>query len=56
LAGKRAGRRASVRHLANVGFEKYFLPKVREGSSEPGYERYVMRALGVTRLHEKHAG
>jgi sulfide:quinone oxidoreductase len=37
-------------HLAKVGFEKYFLRKVRKGSSEPGYERVVMKMLGVSRL------
>ena len=37
-------------HLAKIGFEKYFLRKVRVGSSEPGYERFVMKALGVRRL------
>ena len=31
-------------------FEKYFLRKVRNGSSEPGYERFVMKTLGVNRL------
>ena len=40
-------------HLAKVGFEKYFLRKVRKGSSEPGYERFVMKTLGVTRLRER---
>ena len=37
-------------HLAKIGFEKYFLRKIRNGSSEPGYERFVMKALGVSRL------
>ncbi len=37
-------------HLAKVGFEKYFLRKVRNGSSEPGYERFLMRTVGVERL------
>jgi sulfide:quinone oxidoreductase len=39
-------------HLAKVAFEKYFLRKVRNGESEPGYERIVMKALGVNRLRE----
>lgn len=42
-------------HVAKIAFEKYFLRKVRKGSSEPGYERYVMKALGVARLRE-HIG
>ncbi len=37
-------------HLAKVGFEKYFLRKVRNGSSEPGYERFLMKTVGVERL------
>lgn len=40
-------------HLAKVAFEKYFLRKVRRGSSEPGYERIVMNALGIARLRPK---
>jgi short-chain Z-isoprenyl diphosphate synthase len=32
-------------HLGKVGFEKYFLRKVRAGSSEPGYERVLMNAI-----------
>jgi len=37
-------------HAAKVGFEKYFLRKVRKGSSEPVYERLIMKALGINRL------
>ncbi len=37
-------------HMAKIAFERYFLRKVRNGSSEPGYERFVMKTLGVNRL------
>lgn len=37
-------------HLAKVGFEKYFLDKVRRGVSEPFYERAVLDMLGITKL------
>ncbi len=37
-------------HAAKVGFEKYFLRKVRTGASEPGYERLIMKMLGIGRL------
>jgi sulfide:quinone oxidoreductase len=37
-------------HLAKVAFEKYFLHKVRSGNSDPVYERYVLKALGIERL------
>ncbi len=36
--------------LAKIAFEKYFLHKMRTGSSEPVYEKYVLKALGITRL------
>ena len=39
-------------HLAKIGFEKYFLRKVRNGSSEPGYERFLLKTLGASRLRE----
>jgi sulfide:quinone oxidoreductase len=37
-------------HLAKVAFEKYFLHKVRNGTTEPIYERYLMRTLGIDKL------
>jgi sulfide:quinone oxidoreductase len=37
-------------HYAKVGFEKYFLRKVRLGLTEPGYERLALRLMGVTKL------
>lgn len=39
-------------HLAKIAFEKYFLHKMKSGSSEPVYEKYVLRALGIKRLEE----
>ena len=39
-------------HLAKVAFERYFLRKIRRGSSEPGYERYVMKRLGIQKLRQ----
>jgi sulfide:quinone oxidoreductase len=40
-------------HWAKIAFEKYFLRKVRKGHAEPVYERYVLKALGITRLTGK---
>lgn len=37
-------------HIAKVGFEKYFLRKVRKGTAEPFYEKLVMHALGIRKL------
>jgi sulfide:quinone oxidoreductase len=40
-------------HLSKIAFEKYFLRKMKKGTSEPIYEKYVLRALGIKRLKEK---
>ena len=37
-------------HVAKLGFEKYFLYKMRHGTSEPIYEKYVMKLLGIERI------
>jgi len=37
-------------HAAKVAFEKYFLYKMKKGESEPLYEKYVLRLLGISRL------
>ena len=37
-------------HLAKVAFEKYFIRKMKKGTSEPFYEKYVMKALGIVKL------
>lgn len=39
-------------HLAKIAFEKYFLYKMKTGSSEPIYEKYILRLLGVDRLEQ----
>jgi len=37
-------------HWAKVGFEKYFIHKMKRGNSEPLYEKYMLKALGIRRL------
>ena len=37
-------------HLAKIGFEKYFMRKMKTGNSEPVYEKYVLKLLGIVRL------
>jgi sulfide:quinone oxidoreductase len=37
-------------HLAKIGFEKYFMRKIRNGISEPFYERTMLKLMGVVRL------
>jgi sulfide:quinone oxidoreductase len=37
-------------HLAKVGFEKYFLAKVKRGESEPFYEKFALDLMGARKL------
>ena len=37
-------------HLAKVAFERYFMRKMKKGTSEPIYEKHLMKALGIVKL------
>jgi sulfide:quinone oxidoreductase len=37
-------------HAAKIGFEKYFLGKMRSGRSEPFYEHLALQVLGIDKL------
>ena len=37
-------------HVAKVAFEKYFIRKMKRGSTEPLYEKYILKALGIEKL------
>ena len=37
-------------HAAKLGFEKYFLRKMRKGASEPFYEFAALKMLGIDKL------
>ncbi|MGG5571632.1 NAD(P)/FAD-dependent oxidoreductase [Vibrio diazotrophicus] len=39
-------------HIAKIAYEKYFLYKVKKGTSEPIYEKYILKAAGITRTKE----
>ena len=41
-------------HMAKIGFEKYFLRKIRHGQSETFYENLVLDVLGIKKLKEIH--
>src|SRR5690606_33805140 len=36
-------------HVAKIAFEKYFLRKMKTGNTEPVYEKYVLKLLGIMR-------
>ena len=39
-------------HYAKIGFEKYFLRKIRRGESEPFYERFILETLKLRKIKE----
>jgi len=41
-------------HAAKVGFEKYFLRKIRQGKAETFYENLVLDMLGIKKLKDIH--
>lgn len=43
-------------HLAKIGFEKYFMGKMRSGKSEPFYESLALKMLGIEKLKETTKG
>jgi sulfide:quinone oxidoreductase len=40
-------------HLAKVAFEKYFMRKMKKGTSEPIYEKVLMGAMGIMKLKDR---
>jgi sulfide:quinone oxidoreductase len=39
-------------HYAKIAFEKYFIRKMKKGSSEPIYEKHTLRMMGIKRLKD----
>ncbi len=39
-------------HAAKIGFEKYFIHKMRKGESEPFYEQAALKMLGIGKLKD----
>jgi sulfide:quinone oxidoreductase len=37
-------------HLAKIAYEKYFLSKMKSGNSEPIYEKYILKMVGLVRV------
>jgi len=40
-------------HLAKIAFEKYFMRKMRKGTSEPLFEKMLLKSIGVIKLKAK---
>lgn len=43
-------------HYAKVAFEKYFLRKMRRGTPEPFYERFLLDRLNIAKIKEVRTG
>lgn len=41
-------------HTAKVAFEKYFIRNMKAGNSEPIYQKYIMKMLGINRLKSEN--
>ena len=39
-------------HLAKIAVEKYFLRKMKKGTSWPVYEKIVMQAMGIMKMKD----
>ena len=37
-------------HLAKIAFEKYFIRKMKKGTSEPLYEKHILSMMGIEKL------
>lgn len=37
-------------HAAKIAFEKYFINKMKKGTSEPLYEKHILKLLGIAKL------
>jgi sulfide:quinone oxidoreductase len=40
-------------HWAKIAFEKYFIHKMKSGTSEPIFEKWVLKLMGIARLHKE---
>ena len=39
-------------HTTKDAFEKYFISKMKKGSTEPAYEKYILKLLGINKLKD----
>jgi sulfide:quinone oxidoreductase len=39
-------------HMAKIAFEKYFMRKMKKGTSEPLYEKYILKMMGIQKLDD----
>ncbi|WP_190600392.1 NAD(P)/FAD-dependent oxidoreductase [Candidatus Vesicomyidisocius sp. SY067_SCS001] len=43
-------KKGKMMHLAKIAFEKFFIRNMKTGNSEPAYQKYIFKILGIERL------
>ena len=43
-------KKGKMMHLAKIAFEKFFIRNMKTGNSEPSYQKYIFKMLGIERL------
>ncbi|CAC9532728.1 Sulfide-quinone reductase [Bathymodiolus heckerae thiotrophic gill symbiont] len=46
-------KKGRMMHLAKIAFEKFFIRNMKTGNSEPSYQKYIFKMLGIERLKKK---
>ncbi|BBB23349.1 sulfide-quinone reductase [Abyssogena phaseoliformis symbiont OG214] len=46
-------KKGKIIHLAKIAFEKFFIRNMKTGNSEPAYQKYIFKMLGIERLKKK---
>lgn len=46
-------KQGKMMHLAKIAFEKFFIRNMKTGNSEPIYQKYIFKMLGIERLKKK---
>ncbi len=46
-------KKGKMMHLAKIAFEKFFIRNMKTGNSEPSYQKYIFKMLGIERLKKK---
>jgi sulfide:quinone oxidoreductase len=46
-------KKGKIMHLAKIAFEKFFIRNMKIGNSEPAYQKYIFKMIGIERLKDK---
>ena len=45
-------KKGKMMHLAKIAFEKFFIRNMKTGNSEPSYQKYIFKMLGIERIRK----